>query len=80
MLVITAEVYFVCAVTGQGKRRLTDAEGRAGLEPVWMPLGEALALFSRHADWDGVDEERRGLYLREYTALTEYAAIHARAR
>jgi hypothetical protein len=31
---------------------------------------EALAIFSRHADCADTDEERRGIYLREYAALS----------
>ena len=31
---------------------------------------EALAIFSRHADYAAADEMRRGMYLREFTALS----------
>ncbi len=31
-----------------------------------------LQLFGRHQDYAATNEERRGAYLREYTALTEY--------
>ena len=41
-----------------------------GLEPRWLPVGEALRIFSRHADYAATDEERRGIYQREYTALS----------
>ncbi len=64
--------YFVCGIVRRGEQRLTASEARRGLEPAWVPLAEAVELFSRHADYDGVDEDRRGSYLREYTALTEY--------
>ena len=64
--------YFVCEVTGRGQMRLTDAEIRRGLEPQWLPLSEAVSLFSRHQSWAAVSEEKRGSYLREYTALREY--------
>ena len=64
--------YFVCEVTGSGQMRLTDAEKRRGLEPRWIPLREAVDLFSRHESWADISEEKRGSYLREYTALREY--------
>ena len=55
--------------------RLTDAEKRRGAHPEWLPLAEAVEIFSRHQDWAAVSEEKRGSYLREYTALTEYLAL-----
>ena len=64
--------YFVCEITGSGKMRLTEAEAWRGLEPDWMPLQEAVTLFSRHASYAATNEEKRGSYLREYTALQEY--------
>ena len=64
--------YFVCDVTGRGVTRLTDEEKRRGLEPQWIPLQEAVDLFSRHQSYAAVSEEQRGSYLREYTALLEY--------
>ncbi|GEM_PF-64658 len=64
--------YFVCEVTGQGKMNLTDAEKKRGLEPEWLPLQDAINLFSRHQDYAEVSEEQRGSYLREFTALQEY--------
>ena len=67
--------YFVCARIGRGQMRLTEAEARRGLEPQWIPLSEAVALFSRHASCAAESEEKRGSYLREYTALQEYLRI-----
>ncbi len=64
--------YFVCEVTGRGQMRLTDAEKRRGVEPQWLPLREAVSIFSRHQSYAAVSEEKRGSYLREYTALREY--------
>ena len=66
--------YFVCEVTGSGQMRLTDTEKRRGLEPQWIPLQEAVKLFSHHQDYADTSEEKRGSYLREYTALREYLA------
>lgn len=64
--------YFSCEVAGQGRLHLTEAEMRRGLTPVWLPLQEAIALFSRHQDYADTFEEKRGIYLREYTALCKY--------
>ncbi len=64
--------YFICEVTGQGRMRLTDQENARGLEPRWLPLEEAVDIFSRHQSYATVSEEKRGAYQREYTALQEY--------
>ena len=63
--------YFLAEVTGETERHLTEAEIKAGMEPRWIPLGEILQIFSTHADYDGKDEMRRGMYYREYMALQE---------
>ena len=62
--------YFFGAVVGRCQIKLTEAERRMGLEPRWLPGEEALHIFSRHADYTDLDEERRGIYQREYTALS----------
>ena len=67
--------YYICEVTGEGQIRLTEAEKRRGLEPQWLPLREAVDIFSRHQSYAAVSEEKRGAYLREYTALREYLSI-----
>ena len=64
--------YFVCEVTGTGRMHLTDAEVQRGLEPQWLPLREAVDLFSRHESYAATSEEKRGSYLREYRALQAY--------
>ena len=64
--------YYLCRVTGEGRMRLTEQEKQRGLRPVWLPVQEALAIFSRHQDYADTYEEKRGIYLREYTALREY--------
>ena len=64
--------YFVCQVVGTGRRCLTEQEKAVGMEPRWLPVNEIKAIFSRHADHAASDEIRRGMYLREYTALCEY--------
>ena len=62
--------YFFGTVVGRCQSKLTEAEQRMGLEPRWLPVGEALQIFSRHDDYAATDEERRGIYQREYTALS----------
>jgi 8-oxo-dGTP pyrophosphatase MutT (NUDIX family) len=64
--------YFICEVIGNGQMNLTEVELKRGLEPQWIPLREAAEMFSRHQDYADVSEEKRGSYLREYTALLEY--------
>ena len=64
--------YFVCEVTGNGQMRLTEQEIARGLEPRWIPVQEAIDIYSRHQSYADVSEEKRGAYLREYTALQEY--------
>ena len=67
--------YFICAETGEGRMRLTDAEKRRGARPEWIPLEDAAEIFSRHRSYAAVSEEKRGAYLREYIALTEYLSL-----
>ena len=45
------------------------------MEPRWVSLDEIINIFSKHADYADTDEMRRGMYLREYTALTELIDI-----
>ena len=64
--------YFICEVTGPGKMHLTEEEVRRGAEPKWISFPEAMDIFSRHQSYADFSEEKRGIYLREYTALQEY--------
>ena len=50
----------------------TDEEKRRGLTPEWIPLQEAIDMFSKHESYADVNEEKRGSYQREYMALQEY--------
>ncbi|MCR5121292.1 MAG: NUDIX domain-containing protein [Ruminococcus sp.] len=67
--------YYVCEVTGHGQMALTEAEKKRGLEPQWLPLNEAIDIFSCHQKYADISEEKRGSYLREYTALSEYIKL-----
>ena len=64
--------YYACTVVGEGKRRLTDEEKEVGLTSVWMDVGEFVDTLSRYGDYAESDEERSGMYLREFTAMREY--------
>ena len=61
--------YFFGEVWGSCEIRLTDREREAGMEPRWLPVSEAVGIFSQHASWADTDEVRRGIYQREYLAL-----------
>ena len=63
--------YFVCSIVGQTQAYLTPYEERMGLELCWMPLNNAMALFSHRAK-HAEKEVQRGSYLREYTALASF--------
>ena len=63
--------YFFCRVIGKAEMRLTERERAVGMEPRWMPVEEIRSIFAGHAAWVDTDEMRRGMYLREYTALCE---------
>ena len=63
---------FVCEVTEKGQMRLTDDEKRRGVQPEWVPLQDAIELFSKHESYADISEEKRGSYQREYIALKEY--------
>ena len=41
------------------------------MEPRWIPLEEAISVFSKYQDYAD-KEEKRGMYLREYKALSAY--------
>ena len=61
--------YFFGEVTGETAVQLTEREKEVGMEPRWLPLDEIIQIFSAHASYADTDEMRRGMYLREYTAL-----------
>ena len=61
--------YFFGEVTGETAVRLTEREKSVGMEPRWLPPEEIVGIFSKHAGYADTDEMRRGMYLREFTAL-----------
>lgn len=66
------DYYFLCEVIGKSKQSLTDNEIKRGLIPEWIRPDKMLELYSKHGDFAATNEEKRGAYLREYTALKEY--------
>ncbi len=70
--VLYKSCYFECEIAGTGERNLTEQEAEMDLRAEWIPLSRAMEIFSRHQDYAASDEQRRGSYLREYTALLEY--------
>lgn len=63
--------YFIGKVVGRTEIKQTERERKVGMEPRWVPIEEIKEIFSRHQSYADTDEMRRGMYLREYTALTE---------
>ncbi len=63
--------YFFCKVTGTTETKLTQREQKVGMEARWLPVDEIKDIFSKHNSYAETDEMRRGMYLREYTALME---------
>ena len=60
--------YFLANIIGEGKVHLTSLEVEVGLKPIWMNKDELTEIFSKHNQKK--KEEWRGLYQREYIALT----------
>ncbi len=61
--------YFLCEVVGQGESSLTQTEIDHGMIPRWVPLQEAVEIFSKYPQ---KTPDHHSLYLREYTLLTKY--------
>ncbi len=61
--------YFLCNILGQSATQLTEQEVKAGLESKWIPIKDAVDIFSKHQQYATKDEMKRGIYLREYLAL-----------
>ena len=61
--------YFLCEIVSETSTHLTEEETENKLERRWIPFKEALNIFSRNEEYRNIYEEKRGAYLREYTAL-----------
>lgn len=64
--------YYVCQIIGEETQHLTDEEKKQGLVPAWLDLSTFIDIVSKHEDHASLSEFKRGAYLREYTAITEY--------
>ncbi|MBR3060249.1 MAG: NUDIX domain-containing protein [Oscillospiraceae bacterium] len=60
--------YYPGMVTDRCERYLTEREAKAGMEPRWLSVEEAKAVFTSYT---GAHAMLRSLYHREYTALCE---------
>ena len=68
--------YFVCEfVEDTGVQQLTEAEMRAGYQPVWLPLKEAMKIFGNYEAHHKTDIADYGRYRREFTALKELEVV-----
>ena len=63
--------YFVGKVVGHTEIKQTEREREVGMVHKWVPIDEIKEIFSKHQSYVDTDEMRSGMYLREYTALTE---------
>ncbi len=63
--------YFFGEIKSETERNLTEREIEVGMEPRWKSVEDIIEIFSKYADYTDTDEMRRGMYLREYTALKE---------
>lgn len=65
--------YFICElIEDTGCQHLTESEKLAGYTRVWIPLQQAIEIFSNYEDYLDKDIVVYGLYKREYTALKKY--------
>lgn len=63
--------YFVGKVVGHTEIKQTESEREVGMVPKWVPIAEIKEIFSKFDSYAGIDEMRRGMYRREFTALSE---------
>ncbi|MBQ8496064.1 MAG: NUDIX domain-containing protein [Clostridia bacterium] len=64
--------YFICKVVGKEEQHLTESEQKRGLVPAWVEIPFFVDIVSKHQEYAPINEEKRGSYLREYTAIKEY--------
>lgn len=70
--------FFICKVVGTGEQNLTEFEKERGLVPMWVDVQFFVDIVSKHQEYAASNEEKRGAYLREYTAITEYLNYYNR--
>ena len=64
--------YFICKAIGTTEIKQTEREIQVGMEPRWLEISEIKNIFSQYDSYKGIHEMRSGMYLREYTALSEF--------
>lgn len=67
--------FFICEVVGKAEQKLTESEKMRGLIPKWLDVQIFVDIVSKHQEYALTNEEKRGAYLREYTAITEYLEL-----
>lgn len=66
--------FYICEITGEGQRHLTEFEKTRGLVPMWVDISFFDGIVSDYQAYAVTNEERRGAYQREHTAITAYLA------
>ena len=62
--------FFICRLSGMKTDvHLTELEKEQNLILKWLPLDKAFDIFSHYDDYCETNEDKRGSYLRDYTAL-----------
>lgn len=61
--------YFFGKITGKTSTHLTAVEKEVGMVSKWVNIDEIIDIFSSYEKYEENNEMRRGLYLRELTAL-----------
>ncbi|MBO5746954.1 MAG: NUDIX hydrolase [Clostridia bacterium] len=64
--------YFVCEVVGKSQMKLTNPEQLRCLKSQWIDIEQFIKIVSEHQKYADVSEEKRGSYMREYTAIKYY--------
>ena len=63
--------YFICERVGKTERKLTKSELDARLETRWLPINDAISIFSRYESHAASPNKmKKGMYLREYNAIS----------
>ena len=69
--------YFMCERVGKTERNLTQSELNVGLEPVWLPVLDAINAFSKYESYvNASNKMKSGMYLREYKALSSIFKVN----
>ena len=64
--------YYICDVIGEAQQKLTAIEAERGVTPEWISPDKILEIFSEYEKYAETNETKRRLYLRDFTALSEY--------